>query len=108
MLTGTFALTEFGTLTAFAPAAWFVSAVCEPDWYPPAPPHPAWHEPPPTVCVCGCVCEVVAVLLDEAVAAELELWLAPLGPPPTLPPPMLTGTFALTEFGTLTAGAPAT
>jgi hypothetical protein len=66
-------LTEFGLLSAFAPASWFVVAFCVPDWYPPAPPHPAWHEPPPTVWACGCDCDVVEVFVAAAFAVEFDV-----------------------------------
>src|SRR5207247_786581 len=58
---------------------------------------------PPAVCCCDWVWFVVAVLPTLAVAAELAVWFAELGPELTLRPAIETGTLAFTAVWSLLA-----
>src|SRR5438093_1127420 len=104
--TGTLALTACCLLCGTPTASCFVSAFCPPIWAAPVPPQPARQEPlPPAVCCCDWVWFVVAVLPTLAVAAELAVWFAELGPELTLPPAIETGTLAFAAVCWLPANA---
>ncbi len=98
MVTGTLALTAFWFAFASDFAFCSVAAPCPTAWNWPEPPQPARHELPPPTCVALACWLVLAALTAAATPAFFAVWFAELVPPVTLPPAMVTGTFALTAF----------
>jgi len=96
-VTGTFALTPFWFASALDDASWIVAAFWETSCACPEPPHPAaqlelldWCWPADWF--------VDAVFVADESAVLVLCWVAELEPPDTLPPAIVTGTFAFTPF----------
>ena len=107
MLTGTLALTASCLAFASASASCLVLDDWSTFWLWPLPPQPNQQLVLPAVCVGVAVCVVVLSFDASAVPVLVRVWFAALDPPFTLPPAMLTGTFALTAFCLALASASA-